>query len=269
MNPKIQDDEQIREYINRIIDHELNKPDPNMNMINAYSAILNYREGGKYTLHPKKRKEELKKLSRAYKEAYRQRKPEKRVMPIWSKCLLKAGTVICSIILIIGLSVFTVSAFNGVSPAEVLSNFGKAIFAWNIGEPVEVNKITFTRLGESKQYNSIEECIQSENLSIYYPAWLPEGVYVESIFVVNSNDGDEVNIKFNTDSVLFNICRKAQENDINEENYNKIEVNGITVLYFEFENKYYASIELDKYLYSITTSDIDVLKNIVSGLSNE
>ncbi len=273
MKKEIQDEKQIREYMNRIIDHELDKPDTNMNLVKAYSAILDYREKGdsKYELDPKIQKEELKKLSKAYKEAYTKKQQEKHdIVPKFHKRALKVCTLVCSVVILISVSICTVSAINGVSPIELLSNFGKTIFNWKIDDPVEVNGMTFIRNGESRQYATIEECLQYENLDIYYPKWLPEGVYVESIIIYSSNGADQIILKFNTDTILFGAQKINSNNRITEdEEYSIIEINGILVYYNEIKGQYHAKMVIDDHIYSLTTPNIDIMENIISGLTKE
>lgn len=266
MSKKIQNDEKLCDNINRIIDHELNKADADMDLIKVYGKILDGREKGKYRPNSKRKKAELKKLSKAYKEFYIKQNPQKISVPTRKNRLHKIGTVLCSIILLTAMSLLTISALNDLSPAEMLAKFGKEILSWEIGKPVESNGMTFRRLGEATTYESLEDLVESENLDIYFPTWLPEDIYIESVYFFNSDGVDNIIIKFNTERLLFKITPNTPEGIAYKENYNKIEVNNFIVYYIEFENTYYASIEIDKYLYSITTSDMDILKNFVSGL---
>ncbi|MBP3918928.1 MAG: DUF4367 domain-containing protein, partial [Clostridia bacterium] len=149
-------------------------------------------------------------------------------------------------------------------------NFGKTIFNWKIDDPVEVNGMTFIRNGESRQYATIEECLQYENLDIYCPTWLPDGIYVESIIIYSSNGANQIILKFNTDTILFGAQKIELNNRITEdEEYSKIEINGILAYYNEVEGQYHAKIVIDDYIYSLTTPNIDIMENIISGLTKE
>lgn len=272
MKKESKNDKQIREYMNRIIDHELDKPNTNMNLVNAYSAILDYKEKGdsRYELDPDVKKEEINKLRKAYRDAYRTKQQQKQGVPIIHKGALKVCSLVCAIIILVSIPVCAISALNGISPVELLSNFGKAIFQWNVDKPVEVNGMTFIKNGKTRQYANIEECLRLENLDIYYPTWLPDGVYVESVIVSTSTGTNTITLKLSTETILFGIYASTSEKDeYIKEDFDKIEIDGIVAYYIKRDGKYYTKIELDGYIYTLTTPNIDVMKALVSGLTKE
>lgn len=54
-----------------------------------------------------------------------------------------------------------------------------------VGTQITADGITFYNTGESKEYTSIEELIEKENLDIMYPTKWPEGVGIERVTVAD------------------------------------------------------------------------------------
>ena len=64
MKQECRDDAQLRKKIMLIIDHELSKQNPDLKMIEAFSAVLQEMDHGAQQLDPEEREEEIKNLKR-------------------------------------------------------------------------------------------------------------------------------------------------------------------------------------------------------------
>ena len=159
-------------------------------------------------------------------------------------------------------------AVTGDTPQAILNKLGEAIYNWKIGEAVEVDGLVFTRYGEPRQYDTVEECLRTEELDIYYPGWLPEGVDVQKIIVYDADGYEHVAFVMNTEvltySVHINMPMGIPEQVKKE--YSILEIDGITVYYSDLDNRYGAQLEIDQSIYHISTDSLAALNKIVENL---
>jgi hypothetical protein len=260
------DDAQLRKKIMLIIDHELSKQNPDMKMIEAFSAVLNEMEHGAQPLDPKEREEAIKNLKQACHKIMEKKTIDSAKPMRGRRMVRKTVAVLCTILVVFGLMLGTVCAIGGVSPITVLENIGHAIFGWEVGEPVEIEGLTFIRNGEPKQYDNIEQCLQEEGLDICYPTWLPEGVNVESILMLSTGTNDTIIYEMNSDIVYLSINTQEQIEDILKMHYSEINTDGICIYYNLDENIYRAKVEISNIIYSISSYDLEIIKNMALGL---
>lgn len=85
-----------------------------------------------------------------------------------------------------------VSSFSSASPVDLILSLSRRIFNLEINKPYDYGELTFIRNGEARTYDNIEDCLGEENLDILYPTWLPDGVSIECVKIINDVEGDVV-----------------------------------------------------------------------------
>lgn len=259
--------ENIYQYLNQMIDRELDKPEPDMDFIEECNSLLDAMEQGKYEPDPAVKRKELQKLYKAYHDfGAADRKITAGYKMKWSRIVAAA----CICLLMITLPLATV-AVTGDTPQAILNKLGEAIYNWKIGEAVEVDGLVFTRYGEPRQYDTVEECLRTEELDIYYPGWLPEGVDIEELVVYNADGCEHVSFVMNTEALTYSV-RISETMGISEQvkkDYSILQVNGITVYYADLDNRYGAQFEIDGNTYHMSVPSLTDLNQIVENLRNE
>lgn len=113
------------------------------------------------------------------------------------------------------LLVIAISAIANALGFGVFS-YIKEIIGMPAGSRLEKEAVTLVRLGESKDYASIDELLRDQNLDILYPTALPEGISIESVYVFEIENGGE-SISFFTESVntsiIVDTCAGIQPED--------------------------------------------------------
>jgi len=169
-------------------------------------------------------------------------------------------------VLVASIIVFVVFGFSlglfAFKPA-FLRNIINTFF--EVGQTMEKDGITYTYLGENKNYDSVESFIESEGLDIEFPEILPEGVQLERI------------IKPEIDYVIFIFKDRAASFEILFNN----PVDPSTYDYHDtYENKhtFYLVSKADANLayanrngnlYSINCSSKEALISFISGFDFE
>jgi len=256
--------ENIYRYLNQIIDRELDKLEPDVDFIEECNSLLDAVEQGRYAPDPAVKQEKLQELFKTYHEAgMTGRKTTAAFRMKWSRF----AAAVCICLLVLALPLATV-AVTGDTPQVILSKLGEAIYNWKIGEAVEVDGLVFTRYGEPRQYDTVEECLRTEKMDIYYPGWLPEGMDIEELVVYNADGCEHVAFVMNTEALTYSV-RISETMGISEQvkkDYSILQVNGITVYYADLENHYGSQFEIDQNVYYISTDSLATLNKIVENL---
>lgn len=254
------DKEALHKYLNRMIDSELDNPEPDMDFISECNAFLDEIEKGECEPDLRIRHDEIKKLYESYRAMHGEKSEKNRTDRMsWSKISIAA--CICLFILIVPI---TAGAMNGLTPIELLENIGSKIFSWDSGKKVEIDSMTFIRNGEATEYDSIEDCLNQEQLDIYYPTWLPEGTVIESAVMLMTEKGESVLFEFNDPTISLVINLYQLEYSLSE--YTIMEINTQTAYYMELDNEYSGILTIDEYQYSVTAPDMDTVVNMLQGL---
>ena len=252
-------------HLNELIDIELGKTNPDMNLIEECSALLDILEGGVYDPQLVDENQALNKLYKKYRKIIKNQKVSE-IPPQTRSTWKKIPVVACICLLLIVLPI-TVGAVVGLSPAELLEQLGSQIFSWDIGSAQEIEGMTFIRNGEAKQYGNIEECLKAEELYVYVPTWLPDGGVVESIIVWSDEYANEIIYKMSVDSVYISANFKENMEDIKEFDGIIVEENGELIYYtFAASGECIAKVEFSGIVYSISAENIDVVKKIILGM---
>ena len=257
-------DEQLTAYLIQQIDIELSKPldEQDMHYIDECSEFLKQINGDRYMPDPERKQQHL--------EALRQRIEDQSVEKVIRTKRFGRRTlaILCAIVALLCASVLITSAISQVSLLDILECWGRALFSIPYDEEIVENQMTFVRKGDVKQYGSIDEMLDHEQLNIQIPTWLPDGVRIEKLIWLESDNEASINIDFNVEDILIKIR-------FGEEYYNEIEASSrASQLNIDGEIGYLISTDLRQelvycqqgYTYSISANDIEVLKNILKGM---
>lgn len=174
---------------------------------------------------------------------------------------------------VIMVCIFCVGAFAFPKEAERFSDFLSNLTRdMQPGESIDVDGVTYTRIGHSKSYRSIDALAgDNENLDIYYPAELPGNTRIDSIFMVigfaEENKGS-LSYVFTDHSVSFSIDYDIEE-DLSKYDYASFEtVCGTFCVLKVGDSTYQAVCRTEKYRYCVLANDIESLEIILKGLKH-
>lgn len=132
------------------------------------------------------------------------------------------------------------------------------------GESVDENKITYIYNGESVEYDNIEEWHENVGTGMLYPTELPEGIVIENIMRVKSEDGKDIIVfEFNIESLVFRIYSEPRFNFDSEE---CCEHTTSTGLKFYIIRNQQAVFHTETYEYVIVSENLEWLKIIMEGM---
>lgn len=257
-------DEQLTAYLIQQIDIELSKPldEQDMRYIDECNEFLKQINGDKYMPDPQRKQQQL--------EALRQRINDKSAEKVVRTKRFGRRTlaVLCAIVAIFCASIWVTAAISQTTPLDVLGRWGRAIFDISYDEEVVENKMTFIRNGDVKQYGSVDELLEQEQLNILIPTWLPDGVSIEKVVWLETDREITINIDLNVEDILIKIR-------FGEEYYNKIAGSSrASQLNIDGEICYLISTAPSYDLvycqqgntYSISADNIEVLESIMKGM---
>ena len=178
---------------------------------------------------------------------------------------------------VIMVCVFCVGAFAFPKEEESFSDFfSNLIRDMQPGESIDIDGVTYTRIGHSKSYRSIDALAKdNENLDIYYPAELPGNTRIDSIFMdigfAEENKGS-LSYVFTDHSVSFSIDYDIEE-DLSKYDYASFETVCGTFYTMEIQTSdlkyhYQAVCQTEKYRYCVLADDIKSLEIILKGLKH-
>ncbi len=133
----------------------------------------------------------------------------------------------------------------------------------------EENGLTFYNGGETKEYASLKDAVEKENLNIMYPASLPDGVNIQSVYITDSDIGDK-NIQIltlNHRAIIVIDTNVAPNDNMYKGNtvYKKDNIN--YVLYEKgIEYKYGAYANVGNCAYNILTKEYQDLIYIIENM---
>lgn len=257
-------DEQLTAYLIQQIDLELSKPSDaqDMHYIDECNEFLKQINGDRYSPDPERKLQQLEEL----RQRIHDQSAEKVIRT--KRFGRRAMAILCAIVAVFCASVLITSAISQISPLDVLERWGRVLFSIPYDEEIVENKMTFIRNGEVKQYGSIDELLEQEQLNILIPTWLPDGVCIQKLTWLELDHEITININFNVEDIFIRI-------KFGEKYYKKIEESSrARKLDIEGEICYLIPVDLRKelvyckhgYTYSISADDIEILKNILKGL---
>ena len=174
--------------------------------------------------------------------------------------VFKRIAIVAAAIMIALTSTFAIAVAFGVDIFEYL----KIITGKPDGTTVNIDEFTFYNLDSSKQYDSIQEMVECENLDIMYPALLPDGIDIESIRLTNTENGKNTVQIFTNDSNV-NIQIELDSNEIQNSSGNIYEHNNKTYYIFA-EEQYLATCYYQNNKYYISAKTYEDLILIIDNM---
>ncbi len=158
-------------------------------------------------------------------------------------------------VFIIFLGGITLYAFNPTIKDIILKTLNL-----EVGQSIDEGGITFTYWGVTTKYNSIEAIIEAENLNILYPRELPDGCYIESIYVMEHN----IAIKYTDSSIGLLITYNFNTDQL--PNGDEYFINNQKFIIAKYNNRYEAYTIIDQDLYTIRSISEDILFMLINSL---
>lgn len=272
MNENEQNRAILSKHIFKLIDDELDKEDCDMELVDRYNAILDDIDRINCAPDKKRKKQALAELKRAYKEAALMHenlaKNPIKIKRRFNFLNWKIAVAACLCFIIV--TPLAVSAFSGSTPIELIESLGSKIFRMERNTPYDFGEITFIRSGETRIYESVEECLKQENINILYPSWLPGETKIESVRITNSTEGDVVLFEFNSDSIMFSVRLYSTDLSVykNSVDYKTEAFNEIECSIECYGNNGYYNIVFiyDNNTYNMSIDDIEELPLIMENL---
>lgn len=260
---ELPDDENLKKAaiskLKSIIAKEYKKPESEQNIDLIDDSIKNIAElnGIRAEHNPEELRQKSQKLLKRAKS-----NPTAAAVPKQARRKMRiAALVAAALILVCSISV---CAFNPDVKYWLLK-----VIKMPMGSQIEANGITFVKLGNTTEYSSVEMCLISEGISVYYPMWLPNESTIERVSLVKYPEGDAIIYSISDDSTLFTITLTACEDPYKgNSGFSKEIINNFTV-YFSLErmnNKEYAIVFIDGAKYEIASIDKESIIKIINGL---
>ena len=141
----------------------------------------------------------------------------------------------------------------------------RTILKYNVGESIDIDGITFTNGGKVKEYKTIDELLADNQIDIMYPHELPEGVYIEDVYV--SEEGlFPIVIVFNDSRNGLSIYKNKEERIENlKSDTESVVINGLTFFVKQTHEKWVALVNDELYTYYITCSSREDLQIMMEG----
>ena len=125
-------------------------------------------------------------------------------------------------------------------------------------------KITYIYSGDSIIYDNIEKWYENQGVDMLYPSKLPDGVYIDNIFKVDSdNDKEKITFDFNNESVFMAI-NNYHSIDIDAENSSTYTTKNGLVFYIIHNQQ--AVYQTETHEYVIKSNNYSWLIIILEGL---
>ena len=176
---------------------------------------------------------------------------------------LPKALIIAATFLVLTIAISVIAGALGFS---VFANI-RELMGMPAGSRLEKEAITLVHLGESKEYVSIEELLRDQNFDILYPTMLPASISIESVYVFETENGEQ-SISFFTDCVSTaiivdtNIGTPPNEYADSE----KYDVGGREYYLFEDEMGYYAVCYDKKNFYRICSTNRENIILIINNM---
>lgn len=141
----------------------------------------------------------------------------------------------------------------------------RTILKYNVGESIDIDGITFTNGGKVKEYKTIDELLADNQIDIMYPHELPEGVYIEDVYV--SAEGlFPIEIALSNNGMIFIYDTDIEDYEKLKTISDGIEINGNIFYVKQTHEQWTAWVYNDLYMYQITCSNREDLQIIMEGL---
>jgi len=181
---------------------------------------------------------------------------------IRAKRLAVIAAVLAAIIALFGI----IGIASGNSLDEIFRQFYDYIFEMPAGSSMEYDNISFIKPTETKTYSSIEELIESEEIDILCPAWLPENEKIITVWYTVEEGVENYVFQFATTPYGVTVVVDKDLSEEVKENSIKKEIAGLSVYYQEFPEFFQANFVYKNSLYYVKYDTEDNLFRIIENL---
>ena len=261
----IEDDEGWIAYLNHEIDKEMTKAseEQDWNRIEEYLQALEEVCKGIFDPDLDKKEEKINELRDLYHKAGKKKSVTFKHSHRWPGAIAA-----CLVIMILSIPVASAAIYH-LSPADIIRRWGSELFNIPYDVPVEESGITIVRRGSVKEYATIEELFDGENINILYPTWLPENVYIKKVLFYSQGDPDRISFVFSEKDISYSVDLDCEQNEAYKDimdSYVEIEGKAIESLVIVEDDEYTVIFIDDGIKYSIQTHDERHMKSIIKGL---
>lgn len=163
----------------------------------------------------------------------------------------------------IAVSVAVVMGITACSVNPVFLNWLRTIVRMPVGTSVEDNSITYIYFGEPIYVDSIYDFAKSENISLYYPSYLPDNINLKRI---SMNTAQELILLFSDPQLTIEIVNEYSEIDLSIQDSGSVRLESENFVFSRYGDHCQAEGRIGENTYIIKYINYDQLTMIVSSL---
>ena len=175
-----------------------------------------------------------------------------------------AATALCVIFILFSAFSVTAIAVGGFDEAWVnIAEFVSELLNLPPGT-YETDEITLIKGNSSQRFDSIEDLLQKEELTILYPTNLPENVELEKITLIEIENDIRIIFEFNRND--FTMAIRAIGKPIDDPDHLQI-INTLKCYIYQYDETYQATVYHENREYKIKCSNYEDLIFIIENLT--
>lgn len=254
-------DGQLKAYLNKTIDDEIDQP-PNRQNIDLVRECVDFImdiDDAEKSLTAEDIRRETQNILQKYNNSRHK--------------TLKRGikkTISAAVCIILILSALNLIAFAfGYNPLNILKQWGSRILDMPGNSIFVKDEITFFKSNIKHQYDSVSDLISGENLNIAYPGYLPDGILLNRIDCIETGDFFTYIFVFSKNTLSFEISGQYPDDIIeNLEKSGEIyQINDITFYILSLDDKSRQAVFIfNDMLYTIRYDDYSRLIKITENI---
>ena len=241
--------EKFIKLLENTIESELQKPseETDMKAVLECEHLINALMGNEHVYTS----EEAEKYFAKIKE----KKATKKTVHIFSKRALVASVAVF---------VMFLGAFTVYATSPVVREFIHKTLNLDVGNSFEEEGITYIFLGQSYRYENIDTLLESENLNIKYPKYLPYDAKIEKVSSVAEEN--TMYFTFNNDKIQFTIAKNSTIDENFIKNSDVITINDLCFYINERKTCFVAYASINNDLYTLQCDSKEELLKMINSI---
>lgn len=241
--------EELIEWLDNAIAIEEQKPieETDMEFINKCEKLISILMGNYHEYTDEDAKDYFEMITK--KES-----PQRKKFFFGIKKVLAASIAI----LIIFLGGFTIYASS-----PVVKDIINKVLGLNVGQSLENENITYTNNGKTLIYGSIEDLVESEDLSIVYPVKISYNASIELISYTESDNS--ITFTFDDKRIQFIIKKNTVLDESRLKNAEKVLIKNYTFFLVSKDSIYLAYSIINNDFYSLQCDSKEELLNMINS----
>ena len=150
-----------------------------------------------------------------------------------------------------------------VNPA--LINWIVKIVRMPFGSDIDHSDLTYTVQGTTTRYYNIEDLLQQNNLKVYYPTILPEGIRIIDVEIVENNSSKIIVFTFSDPNYQYTI-QLDRHDFMKQEIIAHIEANSLIFNVYQKGGYLLSVCEIEGNLYTIQSKEMKDAILVVGGI---